>query len=212
MTVALVLILWSVARLLTMWRVLHVGLIAAVPMLLLRARRLGRLEIPAPPQSRTGVPPVPPSPDSSAQPAAAPPPPQAAALLLFLALGASAFSGARRGRCPARHLEHRLDRLRHLHRHGAGQGRAVRRRLPDRDHGHQPDRAAVRRRRRPGVLYRQRRRQAGARRPHGGRAAARARDRHLAAQAHRQARRRRDPPAARLRHSARALQPGERGH
>ena len=34
MTVALVLILWSVQRLMTMWRVLHVGLIAAVPILL----------------------------------------------------------------------------------------------------------------------------------------------------------------------------------
>lgn len=34
MTIAWVLIIWSVARLLTMWRVLHVGLIAAVPILL----------------------------------------------------------------------------------------------------------------------------------------------------------------------------------
>jgi type II secretory pathway pseudopilin PulG len=34
MTIALVLVFWSVARLLTMWRVLHVGLIAAVPILL----------------------------------------------------------------------------------------------------------------------------------------------------------------------------------
>jgi len=34
MTIAFVLIIWSVARLLTMWRVLHVGLIAAVPILL----------------------------------------------------------------------------------------------------------------------------------------------------------------------------------
>ena len=34
MTIALVLILWSVQRLLTMWRVLHFGMIAAVPILL----------------------------------------------------------------------------------------------------------------------------------------------------------------------------------
>ena len=67
MTIALVLVLWSVPRLLTMWRVLHLGLIAAVPMLLLVLVAWAVLEIPAPPQSRTGVPPVPASASRSAR-------------------------------------------------------------------------------------------------------------------------------------------------
>ncbi|HVM47713.1 MAG TPA: type II secretion system protein [Candidatus Acidoferrum sp.] len=67
-TIALVLIIWSVARLLTMWRVLHVGLIAAVPILLFalvawaawklqRRRRVGeasRLSAPPPIHPHTG--------------------------------------------------------------------------------------------------------------------------------------------------------------
>ena len=69
MTVATALILWSVARLLTMWRLLHVGLIAAVPLLLLlliawgiarlwRRRRVGpeSHEGHAPASPRTGSP------------------------------------------------------------------------------------------------------------------------------------------------------------
>ena len=94
-TIAVVLILWSVARLLTMYRLLHVGLIAAVPVLLFVLVIWAVLEIPAPPQSGTGVPPVRPSPDHSAR-RSGPASSAGAALLVFLALGASCFSGARR--------------------------------------------------------------------------------------------------------------------
>ena len=89
-TVAVVLILWSVARLLTMYRQLHTGLIATVPVLLLvlvlwavrkyRQRKAGR-----PPRPSSSPPSYPPGPGGSASSSAA-------ALLVFLALGAAACS------------------------------------------------------------------------------------------------------------------------
>jgi hypothetical protein len=90
MTIALVLVLWSVQRLLTMWRVLHVGLIAAVPILLCaliawavwkfkHRRKVGQASRLSPP------PPI--HPPASSGPAAA----SGAALLVLLALGASAL-------------------------------------------------------------------------------------------------------------------------
>jgi type II secretory pathway pseudopilin PulG len=87
-TIAVVLVLWSVARLLTMYRQLHLGLIAAVPLLLLvlviwavrkyRQRKVG-------PASRLSSPPpvIPPGASGSAS---------ASALLVALALGASVFT------------------------------------------------------------------------------------------------------------------------
>jgi type II secretory pathway pseudopilin PulG len=86
-TIALVLVLWSVARLLTMYRQLHLGLIAAVPVLLLvlliwavrkyQQRKVGQA-------SRLSPPPLvnPPGPSGPASSAGA-------TLLVFLALGAS---------------------------------------------------------------------------------------------------------------------------
>jgi type II secretory pathway pseudopilin PulG len=93
MTIALVLVLWSVARLLTMWRVLHVGLIAAVPLLLgvlmawavwkyQHRRKAGQASRPSPP------PPI--VPRTGSGPAAA----AGAALLVLLALGASSLRSA----------------------------------------------------------------------------------------------------------------------
>jgi hypothetical protein len=90
MTIALVLVLWSVARLLIMWRVLHVGLIAAVPLLLLllvawavwkfqHRRKVGQA-------SRLSVPP-PIAPPTSSGPATS----AGVALLILLALGTSRF-------------------------------------------------------------------------------------------------------------------------
>jgi len=86
LTIGVVLLVWSVARLFTMWRVLHVGLIAAVPLLLFllvawavwkyqRRRKAG-------PSSYPSAPPpiVPPAGSGSA-----------AALLLLLAWGASSL-------------------------------------------------------------------------------------------------------------------------
>jgi prepilin-type processing-associated H-X9-DG protein len=91
MTVALLLVLWSVQRLLTMYRVLHFGLIAAVPILLIllvvwavwkfqHRRKVGQA-------SGLSTPPpyVPPSGSGPAFP-------PAAALLLFLAFGPGARS------------------------------------------------------------------------------------------------------------------------
>jgi type II secretory pathway pseudopilin PulG len=91
MTIALVLILWSVQRLLTMWRVLHVGLIAAVPILLFllvswaiwkfqHRRKAGQASRVSPP------PPI--VPPGGSGPAAS----TGAVLLVFLALGTSSFS------------------------------------------------------------------------------------------------------------------------
>jgi len=88
-TIALVLVLWSVARLLTMYRQLHVGLIAAVPLLLLvlviwavrkyQQRKVGQA-------SRLSQPPSV-HPPSASGPASS----SAAALLVFFALSASLF-------------------------------------------------------------------------------------------------------------------------
>jgi len=98
MAVALVLILWSVQRLLTMWRVLHVGMIAAVPILLFvlvawavwkyRHRRQAR-------QASRLSPPPPIVPPGGSGPAAA----TGAAALIFLALSFWCFSA--RGEAPA---------------------------------------------------------------------------------------------------------------
>ena len=91
MTIALVLILWSVQRLLTMWRVLHVGMIAAVPMLLfaLVAWAVWRYQHrrKAGPASRLSPPP-PIVPPAGSGPAAS----TGAALLVLLGLGACCFS------------------------------------------------------------------------------------------------------------------------
>ena len=88
MTFAIVLMLWSVSRLLTMWRVLHVGLIAALPLLVFllfawvvakyTRRRRATLE-PPPSPSPPPIPPV-----AGSGPAAA----SAAVLLLLIFLGA----------------------------------------------------------------------------------------------------------------------------
>ena len=86
-TIAVVLILWSVSRLLTMYRQLHVGLIVAMPLLLLllviwalrkyrQRRKVGQ-------PSRLSQPP-PPIPPASG-------PASVTALLVFLALGTSAL-------------------------------------------------------------------------------------------------------------------------
>jgi type II secretory pathway pseudopilin PulG len=90
-TIALVLILWSVQRLLTMWRVLHLGMIAAVPILLfaLVAWALWRYQHrrKAGSASRTSPPPPIVLPAGSG-PAAS----TGAALLVILGLGACCFS------------------------------------------------------------------------------------------------------------------------
>jgi type II secretory pathway pseudopilin PulG len=99
MTIALVLVLWSIARLLIMWRVLHAGLIAAVPLLLLllvawavwkyqhrrKVRQASRLS-----------PPPPIVPPASGGPATA----SGAALLVFLALGTSCLSAPAQDAAP----------------------------------------------------------------------------------------------------------------
>jgi type II secretory pathway pseudopilin PulG len=153
-TVALVLIFWSVQRLLTMWRVLHVGMIAAVPLLLFalvawavwkyqQRRKAGQASRPSPP------PPIAPH---RQRPRCLPRRRSARlsgpdCVLLLCSCP---------GRRPASPLEHGLDPFGHLHRHGAGQGRAIRRLDPDRDDRYQPDRAVIRRRHCPRGIRRKR--------------------------------------------------------
>ena len=211
MTIGLVLIFGSVARLFTMWRVLHLYLIAGVTVGAAGARDLGDLEIPAPPQRRRNVRPVHASSDPSSwhewsrrrlrrRPARVPRP------------GSPGAPCPRRGGRPAGSLEYGIHYLRHLHGHSARQGRAVRCLHPDRDHGDQSDRAVVRRRCRAGVLRRERGGPACARGRDGGRAVAGKRQGFPPAQARRETGRRRDAPAACVRHSAGAGEPRQRGH
>jgi type II secretory pathway pseudopilin PulG len=86
-TIAVVLILWSVSRLLSMYRQLHVGLIVAVPvllfLLLVWAWRKYRQRRKAGQASRRSQPPPPIPPTSG--------PASVTALLVFLALGAAAL-------------------------------------------------------------------------------------------------------------------------
>jgi hypothetical protein len=87
--IALVLVLWSVARLLTMYRQLHLGLIAAVPVLLLvlviwAVRKYQQRHKVGQASRLTSPPPVNP-------PTSGPASSAGAALLVFLALGSSVF-------------------------------------------------------------------------------------------------------------------------